>query len=303
VLPDFLIAGAAKGGTTALAAMVGTHPDVFVAPRKESHFWLFDGRRPRFSGPGDETLARDLVITDRDRYEALFERASTAKAVGESSVFYLYRPEAFAHARELIGDRLRVVLVLRDPTDRAFSGYAHLVRDGREWVDFSEALDREDDRVAAGWEYLWHHRRLGAYSRQILALYDLVGRERVLVLRHEDLVADPVGTCAHTFEFLGIESSYRPSYVPHANPGGRPRSRALARLMHHSQLPRAMARTVVPTPLRRRVRDRIVRWNLRPVEDVDQGRERLRHEIAPDTSETARITGLDLDAWQPNGSG
>jgi hypothetical protein len=193
------------------------------------------------------------------------------------------------------------VLVLRDPAARAFSGYSHLVRDGRERGDFAEALEREDERVSAGWEYIWHHRRLGAYSRQIEALYDAVGRERVLVLRHEDLVDDPVATCAHTFEFLGLDPSFRPSFVPKANPGGRPRSRTLVRALHHARVPRAIARTVLPAPVRRRVWDHLVQWNLRPVADRGHEQDDLRRRLAADARETARLTGLDLEAWQPHG--
>jgi hypothetical protein len=301
MLPDFLLGGAAKGGTTALAEMIGEHPEVFVADRKESHFMLFDGQAPAFFGPGDDELVRDFIITARDEYERLFERAGSAKAVGEASVFYLYRPESFVHARELIGDRLKVVLVLRDPAARAFSGHAHLVRDGREELSFAEALECEDDRVAAGWEYIWHHRRLGAYHRQVQALYDAVGSERVLILRHEDLVDDPVGTCGRTFEFLGVDASFRPTWIPFQNPGGRPRSRTIVRLMHHATLARPVARALIPGPVRRQLRERIVRWNLREIDDEQHGRDRLRRALADDARETARLTGLDLGAWQPNG--
>jgi hypothetical protein len=71
--------------------------------------------------------------------------------------------------------------------------------------------------------------------------------------------------------------------------------------MHHATLARPVARALIPGPVRRQLRERIVRWNLREIDDEQHGRDRLRRALADDARETARLTGLDLGAWQPNG--
>ena len=138
--------------------------------------------------------------------------------------------------RELMGDDVRVVVVLRDPAERAFSGYAHLVRDGRETASsFAEALECEDERVASGWEYIWHHRRLGSYSRQLECLFDVIGRDRVLVLRHEDLADNPLGTCAAHVRLPRCRQHVPAAARSFQQPRRPPRSQTLVRLLHRTR--------------------------------------------------------------------
>src|SRR3712207_211152 len=127
-LPHFFIAGAPKAGTTALHAALTTHPDLYLSPVKEPKFYLTDGRPPSRRGqrgPGDAHSAREWIWR-RDRYVALFDRAPDGAVRGESTPFYLY--DAAAQAR-LVADvpGIKVIVVVRDPVDRAYSNWAHLL--------------------------------------------------------------------------------------------------------------------------------------------------------------------------------
>jgi hypothetical protein len=205
-LPDFFVVGVPKGGTTALHALLAQHPGLFLSPVKEPKFYLCDGRPPPRSGqrgPGDAHSAREWMWRRGD-YEALFDGAPPGLLKGESTPFYLY--DRSAHAR-MAADvpNAKIVAMLRDPVDRAYSNWNHLRSDGLETIPtFLGALAAEDERVARGWAPFWHYRRLGRYAEQLRSLFDHYPREQVLLLRYRELVDDPVGTMLRVDEFLGI---------------------------------------------------------------------------------------------------
>jgi hypothetical protein len=235
-LPQFVIAGAPKAGTTALHAALATHPDLYLSPVKEPKYYLTGGRPPprsRNRGPGDAHSAREWIWR-RDRYEALFADAPGTAVRGESTPFYLYDPAAAARLAADVPD-VKVIVVVRDPVDRAWSNWVHLRADGLEPVaDFSDAVRLEQRRVDAGWGPFWHYRGLGRYGEQMRELYRHVPRERVCLLRYRQLVDTPRDTLDLVSAFLGV-----PPGVAHAVPPENvkpyvpdsPRTRALSRLV------------------------------------------------------------------------
>src|SRR5581483_6498173 len=151
-LPSFLIIGAAKSGTSSVFAWLGQHPEIYTSPIKGPCFFAFDeGARVRVAGPGDQAVFDRHVVTDPVAYRRLFDGVTPAhRAAGEASVLYLYAPAAAARIARTIPD-VRLIAILRNPVERAFSSFQHLRRDGREpLADFAEALRAEDARVAAG---------------------------------------------------------------------------------------------------------------------------------------------------------
>ncbi len=239
--PTFVVAGAPKSGTTALYHWLGQHPEVYMAPNKQPHF--FAGLSPTFRGPGDELLNRDLV-RDASAYLALFAPGARARARGEASPFYLHH--AARTARRLAAEvpDCRVVVLLRDPVERAYSGYLHLVRDGRESASFAEALEREEDRQRQGWEPLWAHRALGLYGRQLGELLDVLPREQLGVWRYEDLRARPLELYAEVCRFIGVDAGFVPRLTRH-NTGGAPRHPGLHALLVRLRVPH-LAKRLLP---------------------------------------------------------
>jgi len=293
-LPNFLIVGAAKSGTTALAQLVGEHPDVFMAPVNDTCFFLFEGQPPTF-GPRDEGQRR-RVITDRRTYEALFDNAGDAKAVGEKSVWYLPRPDKFADIKRQLGDP-RMIAILRDPAERAFSAYSHLVRDGRETEPtLSAGMAREDERRELGWEYLWQYRRLGMYASQVEALFEVFGRDRVLLLLHHDLRAEAGAVVASAYRFLGVDARFVPRLSARPNVSGRPRSKRLHSFVVNSGRLRRTLTPLLPLGLRQQ----IFRWNLRTIEFPAEERVALTAYYEQDVRRLAALTGLDLSRWLPD---
>jgi Sulfotransferase family len=203
-LPDFLVIGAPKAGTTALHSALAAHPELHMSRVKEPKFFLTSGPPPaRGGGPGDVQTYREHVWR-REDYEALFDEAPAGTLKGESTPFYLYDRAAQRRIKALIPD-VRMIVILRDPVERAHSNWTHLWSAGLEPVgDFVRACAEEDRRVAAGWAPFWHYTRLGRYGEQLDHLFTVFGREQVLILRYRALVDFPSESLDSICAFLGV---------------------------------------------------------------------------------------------------
>ena len=219
-LPDFLVAGVPKSGTTALHAALSRHPGLYLSPIKEPKFFLTDGPPPTKGGPGDALTYREHVW-ERDRYEALFDAAPPGAPRGEATPLYLYDPDAMRRIHRLIPD-VKLIVVIRDPVERAHSNWTHLWSAGLEPVgDFVLACAEEERRIAAGWASFWHYTGLGRYGAQLDHAFSLFPREQVHVLRYRRLIDDPAGTLNGICGFLGVDTGLL-SEIPRENVTAHP---------------------------------------------------------------------------------
>ena len=232
--PDAIVIGAPKAGTSALHAALARHPQVYASAVKEpKHYLCTDAPPPAYTGPGDAHSQQEWVWRAED-YARLFEPAPEGSVRLESTPFYLYARSARRRIAEELPDA-RLVVVVRDPIDRAYSNWMHLYVDGLEpEADFVAACRAEESRVHAGWAPFWHYRRMGRYGEQLADLFDHVDRDRVLVLRYFQLVSKPVETLDRVARFLGIEEGLVGTVPPDNSRGFvRPglRTEALSRII------------------------------------------------------------------------
>ena len=220
-LPDFFIIGAPKAGTTALHAALAAHPSLFMSSVKEPKFFLTDGPPPsRGGGPGDVQTYREH-IWGRPEYEALFAAAPPGALRGESTPFYLYNQAAQERIRALI-PHAKLIVILRDPVERAHSNWTHLWSAGLDPIgDFVPACAEEDARVAAGWADFWHYTRLGKYGEQLENLFLRFGQEQVFILRYRALIDAPAQTLDDVCQFLGVHPGII-GHVPKQNVTAHP---------------------------------------------------------------------------------
>jgi len=153
-LPNFLIVGAPKSGTTSLYYYLKEHPEIYMSKLKEPHFFSKECKNLPFRGPKDESLGstKYMNLTWED-YQNLFKGAITYKAVGEASADYLYYFKcSIKNIKKYLGNP-KIIIILRNPIERAFSAYLHMLRDGREYLSFREALHMEEERKKNNWDF------------------------------------------------------------------------------------------------------------------------------------------------------
>ena len=185
-LPNFLIIGAAKGGTTSIAEYLKQHPQIYISPIKEPFFFSLEGQKPSFCGPGDQH-AFSLAVTDIADYRQLFEGVKNEVAIGEASTTYLYTSHSAEKIYQYI-PQVKLIAVLRNPVERAYASYLHLVRDGYETImDFSEALNQEQQRIHDNWMLLWHYKQVGFYYSQLKHYFNRFNPQQIKVYLYDDL--------------------------------------------------------------------------------------------------------------------
>ena len=203
-LPDFLLIGAPKAGTTALHLALSAHPQIYMSSPKEPKYFLTDDgvQPPARGGPGDAQTIRKQIWRRGD-YERLFELAPAGAMRGESTTLYLQDPKAHQRIKTAIPD-VRLLVVLRDPVDRAHSNWTHLHSAGLETEPFIRACELEDERARAGWAPFWRYTGLSRYGAQLTHLFATFPRDQVLVLFYRDLREQPEPTLDLVCRFLGV---------------------------------------------------------------------------------------------------
>lgn len=252
--PDFILAGAQRAGSTALAEALAEHPDVSITdPKEPSYFATLFGSLD-YSGPGDRWFASQNVA-DWDDYLALCE--SDARLSGEASVMYLAIPGTAAAIHQRIPDA-KILMVLRDPLSRARSAHAYLRVKGRESEkSFAEALGKESSRRDAGFGPMWWFEKASDYADGLKEYFDTFGRDRVFVTTNEELKTDPASVLADVSSFLEIEESSAPvDFLTSnaVNSGGVPKNELLTRILYPPDGVRRLARRLSPEKLRDLVR-------------------------------------------------
>jgi hypothetical protein len=292
--------GAPKAGTTALHAALTQHPQIFMSDPKEPKYWMCDDAPPpHWRGPGDKHSQQEWVWR-REDYLRLFAAAPARTVRGESTPFYLWHRTAQRRIAENL-PHAKLIAVVRDPIDRAYSNWMHLWSDGLEPVaDFEAAFAKEHDRIAKGWAPFWRYAQLGRYGEQLAHLFSFVDQDRVLVLRYRSIVDDPRGTVDRTCEFLGIAPGHVDS-IPHDNSRGfaepGPRTALLSRLVRAGAWAGQFAPPRVWRRASRPLVGRLAGGNaVRPKLSAD-ARARLLPFFADDIALLSQITGERFHDW------
>jgi hypothetical protein len=302
VLPNLLILGAQRCGTTSAYRYLSEHPAIFMSPRKEPHFLAFEGAPPAFTGPGDHHL-NERAVTDLADYEALFAKAGDATLRGEASAMYLTLPAAIEGIRRHLHEP-RFLVFVRQPADRAHSAHQYLRRQEREpLARFEDALAVEEQRRAEGWAPMWHYRAASHYAERIEAFHTAFGRERLLVVLQEDMDADPSAVFRSVFEWLGVDPDAPIDFELQHNRSGTPKSQTLDRALLRPPTALKRLRDALPAPVKRRVQQSVNRLRERNIvvapDDLEPAlRRRLTAELEPEIARLEVLIDRDLQAWR-----
>lgn len=202
-LPNFFIIGAPKAGTTALWHAMATHPQVYMSPVKEPMYFACDGEPPALPGPAGLYLQRHAVWRPLD-YLRLFEAAGDRPVVGEASPLYLRAPGAPERLARSVPDA-RLVVILRQPVERAYSHYVFMRQHGAEPAPtFAEAIRQEDAGERREWFSGLQHLSTSLYAPGLQRYLDRFGSERVRIYLYEDWRDEPAAFLDDLCRFLGI---------------------------------------------------------------------------------------------------
>jgi len=201
-LPNFLIIGAAKAGTTSLWKYCDEHPQVFMSRIKECNFFSYGD--PEMEAPW---RPKRYAVKTLEEYGQLFDDVRDEQAIGEASPEYLRSTAAPVRINELLPG-VKIVASLREPASRAYSGFQMHVRQGREAADLETAFGPQSRRFTGG-----------QYYEPLKRYYDLFGRDRIHICLFDDLASDASGTMAALFRFLGVDDTFKPDVSVKHNPG------------------------------------------------------------------------------------
>ncbi len=297
-LPNFLLVGAPKCGSTAIAGHMAQHPDIYMSPIKEPKYFTAQILPFPLRGPGDE-FVENFTVKTWDVYKRLFQRANGEKAVGEASVDNLYFPDrVIPLIKELLGD-VRIIIVLRNPVERAFSAYKNLLRDGRETHTFEEGLRLEPHRRQKGYEYLWRYQDLGFYYEPVKAYMAHFTHVKVFIL--ERFKKGSFELLKQICDFLDVDRSFEPKRRSTVNASGKPVRKWFQRPFNPTGLKGSAYKFLALKGfdvdlLMRRIeplRDR----NIRPIYMKSETRLHLKKRYTPDIRKLAELLGTDLGIW------
>jgi hypothetical protein len=226
------------------------------------------------------------------------------KAVGEASPMYLYVPGTAERIRGYVPEA-KMVAILRNPVDRAYSNYLHMVRDQREPLPtFEEALEAEQQRIEDRWYVSWHYKQMGFYHEQLRRYLDIFEREQFRIYLYENFEEDAIGVLQDIFRFLGVDDSFVPDVSQRYNESGVHKSGLLRSLHTYLLKPgplKSLLKPLVPTRFRRKAVSRVVSGirerNLVKPPFPPEVRARLVEDYREDILKLQVLLGRDLSNW------
>lgn len=249
-LPNFIVIGVAKGGTTSLYRYLDQHPQIFMYADKGTNFFGYeDARDWKWHDEGEPPLLRHFHVRTLAEYEAAFAGVTDEIAIGEVSPQYFRSPTAARRIHEHIPD-VKLVASLRNPAERAFSGFLMRTRRGVKVRDAYEELTPEASHV-----------REGFYYDRMKRYFDTFPREQIRTYLFDDFKKDPTGVVQDLYGFVGVDPEFAPDTAVRHNPANVPRSAVLNRVFYHPRAIRS-AKAILPDRLQtaaKRLRQRTQR--------------------------------------------
>lgn len=292
-LPDFLIVGAAKSGTTSLYYYLKQHPRIFLPKVKELCFFRFM----------DSPKADKKFVSKFDDYAAYFKDAVAGQVAGEVCPFYMYSyADTIRNIKRGYGAKckaLKIMFILREPAERAWSHFMMNRKDGYE--DSENLMDavRPDvlaERLSgehrAGYDYIG----LGMYYEQVKAFMDEFPECRVFL--YDELSSNGVKVVKEMFSFLGVDDGFSPNMEERYNISGIAKSSFLNRLVERQYPLKGIVRRIIPHEIRQKIKQSVSRRNIERQEMPGHVRQELtRKYYEDDIRKLEKLINWNLSAW------
>tara|TARA_B100000780_G_scaffold161416_1_gene112791 strand:- start:181 stop:1083 length:903 start_codon:yes stop_codon:yes gene_type:complete len=292
-LPNLLIVGAAKCGTTSLHNYLKQHPDIFMSKQKEPHFLIN-------SDIGEDRIHK--AITVLEDYEDMFKTDSIYKYKGESSVMYLAFPEfSIKNIKKYLDPDVKIIIMLRNPVERAFAGYLHNLRyNPSENLSFEEAFEKSEARyyqerdITPDTRYL----HVGNYYSQVESFMSMFN-DNVLVIMYEDYVNDIDLCLANVFDFLDIDKISVDTSRRHMVGGWIFKRKFLRNLLIPKNNFKSLIKSFLPNKkIRKAIKQKIM--NMSTVENPSISKDmhkKLTEYYRKDIDNLSKLLNKELNCW------
>ncbi|MCL5039663.1 MAG: sulfotransferase [Firmicutes bacterium] len=240
-LPDFLCVGTVKGGTTTLHDILKQHPDIYLPIIKETRFF-------------DESFEKGVSF-----YERSFRGYKGQKLIGEIAPTYMYPPYVAERIYKTLGKDIKIIFMLRDPADRAFSHYLMAKTLGLEKEDFPTAVNLALEGVGSFRDYIVR----GYYANQIINYLNFFPKENMLFIIFEDFIKDVRKEMEKIYDFLDVEQDHRVNFNIKSNQARKIKSTWLHGIYRQPWLD--IVRTSTPYSIRTRIRKVLEKAIFEPV--------------------------------------
>lgn len=277
--PNFLCIGAAKAGTTSIYSLLEQHHQVFITHPKEPCFFSFAHDIP---GTLKQKYVPSNLVLNPASYFSLYNNSEAQIIRGDFSTAYLYYPdETIENIKRYCRNwrDIKIIIMLRNPIERAFSQWQMKKRDGVEPLDFQQAITEEERRIKLGFFCDFHYFNRGIYSRSIEKFTSTFPQTKIML--YDDLCNEPSLLVSEICEFLEIDQIT--TVMPTDNQSGVPVVKFLRSMQRSKWIGRSVVAKFIPRLVRKQIHRIIDRLNLRRLhmthEDRDAIADKYRDEI------------------------
>ena len=245
--PNFLIIGAMKAATTSLYAYLKEHPEIYLPSLKEPMFFNnieTDNKKIILKGRAKKK------ITSFKKYYDLFQNVNNEIAIGEASPGYLYNSNCAKLINEHLGGSTKIIVIIRQPVNRAYSNFLHARRSGKEDInEFTIAINEEANRIENNWSPLYHYINQGYYYTQLKKYYEIFPRNNIKVVLFSELTKNKNKCLKEICEFLNVNENFNFSKEKKTNVSGIPKGLLgwfIMKLRYYSLLPNIVYSDILP---------------------------------------------------------
>jgi len=291
-LPNLLIVGAAKSGTTSLHNYLNQHPSVFMCSPKEPHFLISNEI-------GEQRIPKGVL--NIEDYVSLFKGTSSKRYRGESSVMYLSFPEfAIKNIKKYLSNEVKIIIMLRNPVERAYSGYQHVKRYNlMESLSFENALDTSENRyhntinMTPASRYL----KLGMYFEQVKKFIEEFDKVHVIIF--DDYKNDFSSEIDSVFKFLDLGYFKVNAKEKHMLGGWEWKNEWIKSFMMKKTSFKTVLKFLLPfKSLRKRIRVNLQKVNTNKIEKINPETEKwLKQYYKSDVEKLSLLLDKDLNNW------
>ncbi|MBI52357.1 MAG: sulfotransferase [Flavobacteriaceae bacterium] len=244
--PNFIIAGFPKCGTTSLHHYLDEHPEIYMPIQKELHFFTCNILSKLNKGPKD-AIVKKTQINNSEKYLNFYKSVRNETAIGDASPSYINYPSQFKKIKEYLNDP-KVIIILRDPIDRAYSNYLHLKREHRETLTFIESILKEDERKTNKYSDFWYYKFNSTYYDKIIKAKETFSS--VLILTSEELSNNVDATLKNVYKFLEVDDTFKlKRKFKNFNKGGHFKENIFTKIIFQpSTIKNRIKKFIKPTP-------------------------------------------------------